>query len=224
MAKSLFFIASVVIALVLAFIISSKKKTNKALLRSIEIHNNSRHLEERLTKYRDLIGGDYEGYRNHIYRVLTYSLHYLNTDSVHFADVKKFISVIEEALVFHDIGLWTDKQLSYLEPSSFRAKEALRDVYSEEELKLLHNIIFWHHKVTDFEGEHADIVNAVRKADWIDATRGLVNFGMPNSLISEVNAALSESGFHRTLVEIGPRYYGYNIYKIVTELVTILKW
>ena len=112
--------------------------------------------------------------------------------------------VIEDALVFHDIGLWTDKQLLYLEPSSFRAKEALQSEYSKEELILLHNIIFWHHKVTDFEGEHADIVNVVRKADWIDATMGLVNFGMPNSHMKEVNAALSESGFHRTLVEIGP--------------------
>lgn len=151
-------------------------------------------------------------------------MHYLNTDIAHFAEIQKFIPVIEEALVFHDIGLWTDKQLSYLEPSSFRAKEALHDVYSEEELTLLHNIIFWHHKVTDFEGEHEDIVNAVRKADWIDATMGIVNFGMPNPLITEVNTVLPESGFHRTLVEIGPRYYGYNVYKIVTELVTILKW
>jgi hypothetical protein len=223
MAKSLLHVMSMAIVLALAFIIS-KKKTNLALVRSIEVHKNSKHLEERLTKYKDLIGEDYEGYRNHIYRVLTYSLHYLNTDRAHFADIQKFIPVIEEALVFHDIGLWTDKQLSYLEPSSFRAKEALHDIYSEEELTLLHNIIFWHHKVTDFEGEHKDIVNAVRKADWIDATMGLVNFGMPNPLITEVNAVLPESGFHRTLVEIGPRYYGYNVYKIVTELVTILKW
>lgn len=223
MAKSLFYLISIVIILALAFIVS-KTGTNPALFRSIEVHKTSEHLEVRLTKYKDLIGGDYEGYRNHIYRVLSYSLHYLNTDAVHLAEVQKFIPVIEEALVFHDIGLWTDKQLSYLEPSSFRAKEALRGVYSEEELTLLHNIIFWHHKVTDFEGEHADIVNAVRKADWIDATMGLVNFGMPYSIISEVNAVLPESGFHRTLVEIGPRYYGYNVYKIVTELVTILKW
>jgi hypothetical protein len=223
MAKSLLYMMSMAIVLALAFIIS-KKKTNPALVRSIEVHKNSKHLEERLTKFKDVIGGDYEGYRNHIYRVLTYSLHYLNTDIAHFAEIQKFIPVIEEALVFHDIGLWTDKQLSYLEPSSFRAKEALNDVYSEEELTLLHNIIFWHHKVTDFEGEHEDIVNAVRKADWIDATMGLVNFGMPNPLITEVNAVLPESGFHRTLVEIGPRYYGYNVYKIITELITILKW
>jgi hypothetical protein len=223
MAKSLLYMMSMAIVLALAFIIS-KKKTNPALVRSIEVHKNSKHLEERLTKFKDVIGGDYEGYRNHIYRVLTYSLHYLNTDIAHFAEIQKFIPVIEEALVFHDIGLWTDKQLSYLEPSSFRAKEALHDIYSEEELTLLHNIIFWHHKVTDFEGEHKDIVNAVRKADWIDATMGLVNFGMPNPLITEVNAVLPESGFHRTLVEIGPRYYGYNVYKIITELITILKW
>merc|ERR1712000_44195 len=80
-------------------------------------------VEEELEKYEDLIGEDYYGYRGHIYRVLSYSMYFLNGDET-------YRTVIEKALVYH-------------------------------------------HKITPFEGPHADIVNAVRKADWIDATQGL---------------------------------------------------
>ncbi len=214
-------IITVAMILTVSYVSIWRKEDASLSRKPIVIHSSSEHLEQVLSGYKEIIGSDYDGYRNHIYRVLTYSLHYLDADS---AEVKKFIPVIESALVYHDIGLWTDRQLSYLEPSSFRAKERFGGEYSEEELTLLHNIIYWHHKVTPFEGDHADIVNAVRKADWVDATMGLVNHGMPPKHITAVTGAIAEAGFHNTLAAIGPRYYGFNVVRIVTELSSILKW
>jgi hypothetical protein len=55
------------------------------------------------------------------------------------------------ALVYHDIGLWTDSDLAYLEPSCAAAEaEAKKLGLSESDQSLLRDIIFWHHKVRDF--------------------------------------------------------------------------
>lgn len=35
-----------------------------------------------------------------------------------------------------------------------------------------------HHKITPFRGPHRDVVEACRKADWIDANKGLIRNGL----------------------------------------------
>lgn len=181
-------------------------------------------MDNLLAKYKDAIGSDYKGYRNHIYRVMTYTMHFMQGDNVPGEYFQKHQHVIESALVFHDIGLWTNKRLDYLEPSSAVALEHYKTLYTEEEFRLMHNIIYWHHKVTDFVGEHSAIVNAVRRADWIDASLGVVNFGMPYSHIGRVQADLPNADFHKTLATIGMRYYGNDFKRIFTELSSIFKW
>ena len=224
MTASLWFLVAIFIAVIVKLVVNLRSADPSVTNRKINVITSSPHLEKLLRNYKELIGADYEGYRNHIYRVLTYSLHYLDGNSTLDGAVLKNLPIIEAALVFHDIGLWTDRRLSYLEPSSFRAKQEFEGIYSERDLELLHNIIYWHHKVTPFVGPQAEIVNAVRKADWIDATMGVVNFGMPHAHIVSVNEKLLEAGFHSMLVGIGPRYYGYNVIRIVSELSSILKW
>ena len=55
------------------------------------------------------------------------------------------------ALVYHDIGLWTDSDLAYLEPScAAAAQAAIKLGMTEGDKSLLHDIIFWHHKVRHF--------------------------------------------------------------------------
>ena len=218
---SLWILISVAFAI---FLVSLRRENPTVASRKINVQTSSPHLDKLLNDYKDLIAGDFQGYRNHIYRVLTYTLHFLDGDSTQDGKVLKYLPVIEAAIVYHDIGLWTDRKLSYLEPSTFRAKEHFDGIYSEQELRLLHNIIYWHHKITPFIGDNDAIVNAVRKADWIDATFGLVNYGMSGKHIQTVNDALPEAGFHATLAAIGPRYYGYDIIRIIRELSTILKW
>jgi hypothetical protein len=200
------------------------RREDPSLSRVLQVVRHAPVLEQQLGQRRALLGEDYAGYRNHVYRVLSYALFFLEGDAEEKEMAERYRHVIETALVYHDLGLWTDKQLSYLEPSALRAREAVEDTYSQTEKELLHNIIYWHHKITPFEGENAAIVNAVRKADWIDATMSLVNFGMPSTHVNKVTSSLAEDGFHVMLMSIGPRYYGYDVVRIITELSSILKW
>lgn len=44
--------------------------------------------------------------------------------------------------------------------------------------------------------------------------RGHISKGMPRHHIAKVQDTIPNAGFHQTLLEIGPRLRGYNIYKI----------
>lgn len=168
-------------------------------------------VEEEFAKYKELIGSDYEGYKNHVYRVLSYSLYFLNNDDT-------YKDVIERALVYHDIGLWTDSVLDYLDPSFEVAKKNLEHVYNEEQLQLVHDIIIYHHKITPFDGNLAIIVNAVRKADWIDASQGFVHQGMPKANIEKAYKELPAAGFYDTLADFGPRLHGNDFLTMIWEM------
>lgn len=159
---------------------------------------------------------DYQAYRGHIYRVLSYTIHFLDGDETH-------INVIGPALVYHDIGLWTKKTLAYLEPGIELAFEDYGPALDNDDNELMKNIIYYHHKLTPFKGPHADIINAVRKADWIDVTYGLVSQGMPRQAVVTVQGKIENHGFHKMLLLFGPTLYGFKIWKIF-ELFTILKW
>lgn len=190
---------------------------NEEFAAPITIIQHADEVEMYLREHKEEIGDDYEAYKGHIYRVLSYSMHFLHGETAYFP-------IIAAALVYHDIGLWTHSTLAYLEPSTFVAKERLRIQYSREEMDLLREIIVNHHKVTPYQGPHADVVNAVRRADWIDATMGLVNHGMPTRHISAVQGRIPNAGFHKCLVNFGPRLYGWNVIKTITSISTIFKW
>jgi hypothetical protein len=166
----------------------------------IEIITRSDRVEALLEPYRDAIGHDYDGYRGHIYRVLSYAMHFLGGNGAR--------GVVETALVYHDLGLWSDKELAYLEPSIERAQHDNETRSWGYDPQLLHDIIYWHHKITPVRGPNADIVNAVRKADWIDATQGLLRMGMPKRCIEKVTDAIPAAGFYDTLKRIGPELTG----------------
>ena len=57
-------------------------------------------VETLLSRYENVIGKDFPGYRNHVYRAVTYAMHFLqgrpNSEAL-----------VETAFVYHDIGLWT---------------------------------------------------------------------------------------------------------------------
>ena len=158
-------------------------------------------VDELLDRYRSLIGDDYEGYRNHVYRTTTYAMHFLRNSKSH-------QPLVETAFVYHDIGLWTDRELAYLEPSE---DVALRD---NEELGLgldpegLRLAIHWHHKVFRYRGPYEEVVEACRKADWIDATQGWSRKGISRKAIRAVEAAFPNCGFHRTLLRLTKEYGG----------------
>ncbi|KAJ1491852.1 hypothetical protein T484DRAFT_1932510 [Baffinella frigidus] len=186
-----------------------------SLLRDIKVIESSPGIELHLSQYKAVLAKDYAGYKGHCYRVLSYAAHILGTD--------KHRDVLEAAIVYHDIGLWTDSKLAYLEPSVRRARENLAGEYDYEELQLVEDIISNHHKISPFQGSHAEAVNAVRRADWIDATMGFVRQGMPRQHIQKVMDGIPEAGFHATLAAFLPRLHGWNIPLAVWELAKIFR-
>ncbi|MEM7136385.1 MAG: phosphohydrolase [Myxococcota bacterium] len=186
-----------------------------SLSNDIRIVTQSDHIEGLLARYRETIADDFEGYRGHIYRVLSYALHFLG-------DEETDRPTIEAALVYHDIGLWSDRALGYLEPSIARAQQDNATEGWGYDAELLHDIIYWHHKVTPFRGRNADVVNAVRRADWVDASAGLVRMGMPKPCVAEVRRTIGDAGFYDTLKRIGPELTG-SLFKSIPGLLQVYK-
>jgi hypothetical protein len=185
---------------------------------TIKIIDQSETVERLLKPFQDQIGADYPGYRGHIYRVLTYAMHFLGGEETH-------RRAVETALVFHDLGLWTDHDLAYLEPSIHRVLEANEGSSWGLDSELLRNLIYWHHKVLPFRGKDAAVVNAFRKADWIDATGGLIRHGLTRAEIDAVTTAIPEHGFRDTLNRLAGDLAGGNRLKGLSRvLVRVYKW
>merc|ERR1712113_164263 len=110
------------------------------------------------------------------------------------------------------MGLFTDLTLEYLEPSASRAEQELKGKLSADSMLLVRNIIVSHHKAlpwSDSSKENEAIVNAVRKADWVDAStcymRGsYLRKGIPSANIVAARDAIPDMGFGKFLEAIMP--------------------
>lgn len=175
------------------------------------------HIEELLARYQDLIGRDFDGYRNHVYRCVTYAMHFLD-------NAAEYEQLVETAFVYHDIGLWTDKKLAYLEPSeavALRDNEKFGWGLAPNALK---GAIHWHHKIFRYQGDHEIVIEACRKADWIDATQGWCRKGMQRSNIVKVESTFSNCGFHKSLLRLAKDYSGSTFVGGLKVMRGILKW
>lgn len=183
----------------------------------IHIITDSAHLEALLAPYQTQIGADFAGYRNHLYRVLTYIQYFRQGDPSQ-------RELIETALVYHDIALWTARQLAYLAPS---ADLALADNERHGwglDADLLRTLIEQHHKITAYRGPHAALVNAFRKADWIDATAGVLRKGIPRRHIRAVQKALPAAGFYQTLRRLGPELTHGRFFTMLRQFARVYRW
>ena len=175
------------------------------------------HVEELLERFEKLIGKDFSGYRNHVYRTITYAMHFLE-------NAEEYERVVETAFVYHDIGLWTDHELAYLEPS-----EAVAIADNEKfgwglDPELLRGAIHWHHKIFPYTGTHREIIEACRKADWIDASKGILRKGISRAVIAEVEAAFPNLGFHDALMRLAKDYGGSTLAGGIKVTLGIVKW
>lgn len=132
-------------------------------------------------------------------------------------------ALIELALVYHDMALWTHRELAYIEPSIDDAEEAAADMGLDVDLELLRAIIFWHHKFTAYRGPKECIVNAVRKADWCDATAGMIRKGVSRVLVRSTVAALPYAGFHKMLMRVGPELTGGSMLRAMRKMTRVYK-
>ena len=174
-------------------------------------------VEELLGRYKNLIGKDFPSYRNHVYRTITYAMHFLGNAEEH-------EKLVEAAFVYHDIGLWTDHELAYLEPS-----EAVAIADNEKhglglDPSLLRAAIHWHHKIFPYTGPNREVIEACRKADWIDASKGILRKGMGREQIKKVESAFPNLGFQETLLRLAKDYGGSTLVGSIKVTLGIVKW
>ena len=144
-----------------------------------------------LHSYKTALGGDYDKYRNHVYRVFNLTLLLSNTEG---DDYK----ALEIATAFHDIGIWTAKTFDYLEPSIALSNQYLNQNGLSGLASEVNKIINNHHKLSSYTADA--LVEAFRKADLIDLSFGLFSFGIKREQLKELNRLFPSLGFHRFIV------------------------
>ncbi|EDY86274.1 metal dependent phosphohydrolase [gamma proteobacterium HTCC5015] len=183
----------------------------------IPIKTHRPRVEERLSSYQHLMGRDFPAYRNHVYRAITYAMYFLGNNPQH-------EELVETAFVYHDIGLWTDRELAYLEPSEALALADNAEYGWGLDSEALRGAIHWHHKTFPYKGPHQAVIEACRKADWIDASKGTLRKGMSKQAIKDVEAAFPNLGFHKTLLRLTKTYGGSMLSGGVKVTRGIVKW
>lgn len=146
-----------------------------------------------LARFKDLIGADFNRYKNHVCRVYLNCV-MMDTDA---SNNEKYAI----AASFHDIGIWTNQTFDYLAPSEHQAKQYLSENKREEWIEEIRAMIHFHHKVTRYRGPDERTVDIFRKADWIDVSLGLVKFGQSSRTIAETKKRFPNLGFHSFLLK-----------------------
>lgn len=150
-------------------------------------------IEDIFRTRKSLMTVDYNRYRNHVYRVFTNCLR-LDPDPV-------MSDKYAIAAAFHDIGIWTHHTFDYLVPSAVEALHYLRDIQREEWKDEITSMIYWHHKLTSYQGSFKGTVEIFRKADWVDVTLGVIAFGTDRAQIRKSFKTYPALGFHWFLIK-----------------------
>lgn len=146
-----------------------------------------------LLPFKTVINQDYLKYRNHVCRVY---LNCLLLDDNTMNEGKYAV-----AAVFHDIGIWTNNTIDYLDPSVKQALFFLDAAGKEDWKSEIELMITWHHKTTTYNGAHSVIVENFRKADWVDVSLGLFSFGADKKRIKNYRRLFPNTGFHLFLLK-----------------------
>ena len=147
-----------------------------------------------IEQYSEQIKKDLPGYRNHVTRMLNYC-HSLKPDLSEQDSTK-----LQIAGAFHDIGLWTDDRVDYLDPSVEVCMQYLEQQGLTEWQQEIAIIIDMHHYIKPYRGKHQQLAELFRRADLVDFSLGLVKFGISSAFISQLKRAIPNAGFHRTLL------------------------
>jgi len=148
-------------------------------------------IENLLLNFKEDIGPHYDKYRNHAQRVFLFC--------VLMDDDKKNEEKYAIASIFHDIGIWTNHTFDYLQPSIEQACIHLTKIGRQDWIEEISLMISYHHKISRYRSKNEYIVENFRKADWIDVSFGLLNFGVDKKKIKEIRKAIPALGFHKFL-------------------------
>jgi len=149
-------------------------------------------IDDLLNEHAIALRQDFVGYRNHVYRVVNLCVAIVGP---------RELEKIAVAAVFHDLGIWTNGTFDYIAPSIALAHEHLTAHAREAWAGEIEEMIAEHHKITP-TADPGSLVEAFRRADWIDVTRGLRAFGVPRPFIARLFATWPSAGFHWRLVTL----------------------
>jgi hypothetical protein len=170
-------------------------------------------LEHALDSWRETIGDDYLGYRNHVYRMVHFCFALLGEPT---EQERRKVLI---AGAFHDIGIWTADTIDYLDPSvppalAYLDRNGLA-AWSDE----VETMIREHHKVRPYRGPYP-LVEVFRRGDLADFSLGLLRSGIPKRYVEAVTSAFPNAGFHAFLV----RRLGGWIAKHPLNPLPMMKW
>lgn len=157
-------------------------------------------VEKLFAGWRPWLAGDFEAYRNHVYRVIN-----LACALAPGMDPEDFL-ILQVAAAFHDVGIWRGDSLDYLQPSAdqacaFLARHLeLGDRSLELKQRLVRTIVYQHHRLRPITGPDTTLAEAFRKAHWMDLLAGTLSFNLPRDTYRQLNRAFPNAGFHRRLL------------------------
>ncbi len=157
-------------------------------------------VDELLEPWKACIGKDYTAYRNHVCRMVTFccDLHPCT------AEERQKIAI---AGAFHDIGIWTENTLDYLEPSVAPARDSLQQLGRSDWLPEIAEMITEHHRLRPIRDSRFALVELFRRGDLVDFSLGLVRQGLPRQRIREVQQQYPNAGFHKRLVQLAGSWF-----------------
>jgi hypothetical protein len=159
-------------------------------------------VEKLFQSWHGSLSDDYDAYRNHVYRVINLT-HYFYPEMD-----EENAQLLQVAAAYHDAAIWLDGTFDYLEPSADHASAWLAknpDVgASSLDLKQrrVRAMIHSHHKIRPVTGNEHSLVEAFRKADWVDVTWTYRLTALPAEQRKALLAAFPDSGFHKRLVQL----------------------
>lgn len=155
--------------------------------------------EEILEAHRHRAGGDdtgWDAYKAHVYRIINFA-RALSPDS---PDRDEKLAI---AAAFHDLAAFDT--LDYLVPSIEAQDAWLRDTGREAWSPELALVVAQHHRLARYGPSRpfAPLVEAVRRADLIDVSQGLIRFGLPRSYVDQVRDAFDAGVFFKRVIPSG---------------------
>lgn len=157
-------------------------------------------VEKILGEWKNLIGNDYEGYKNHVYRMIYCCFLLKECDS---EEQEKIII----AGCFHDIGIWIENTVDYIPPSLPPARNYLKHRGLESWIPEIELMISEHHKIMPYKDDTYSLVELFRKGDLVDFSFGLFRFGLPNDDIERLKAQFPNAGFHANLARLAAQWF-----------------
>jgi hypothetical protein len=155
--------------------------------------------EEILESHRYRAHGDdvgFDAYKAHVYRVLNFA-RALSEDGPD-RDDKLAIAVS-----FHDLAAFDT--LDYLVPSIVAQDAWLQRTGRTQWSAELAVMVAEHHRFTRYAAPrpHAVLVEAMRRADLVDVSQGLVRFGLPGAFVKEVRGSFDAGVFFKRVIPAG---------------------